>query len=243
MSSSAVAGILKNMMLPTTVDAFNACAVQCRSQFLATARRLLNDPVAAQDAVQDAMLSAARNLHRFRGDSQLSTWLGRIVINAALTQRRAVSRRPEESLETLLERPDSREYRRSALVSSGPSAEETLVHGERQSRLRAAVDELPHHYRTVVIMRYFGHARIAEIAARLHITPNAAKLRLLRAHRMLRGLLAQRGFDHDSFEGGLNETLHAEVAAGAALRCRAGSGRSRLDQDRRRRPVTLGVLA
>ena len=174
--------------------------MQHRSQFLATARRVLGDSAAAQDAVQDAMLSAAKNLHRFRGDSQLSTWLGRIVINAALTRRRALRRRPEESLDALLER-DAASGRRQLVAGEtarlvrqhGPSQERTLLRAEITSMLRSAVDRLPNDYRTVVIMRHYEDHRVAEIASRLQITQNAVKLRLLRAHRALRSQLAERG--------------------------------------------------
>jgi RNA polymerase sigma-70 factor, ECF subfamily len=180
---------------PVAHDALDTCAVQHRSHFLATARRVLGDHAAAQDAVQDAMLSAARNLHRFRGDSQLSTWLGRIVINAALTRRRADRRRREESLDALLEREAAGESRtrRTPFASATPSQERTLLRGEITSMLRAAVDGLPNDYRTVVTMRHYEEHRVAEIAVRLRITPNAVKLRLLRAHRVLRRRLMETG--------------------------------------------------
>jgi len=178
-----------------TLDALDVCAVEHRSHFLATARRVLGDAAAAQDAVQDAMLSAARNLHRFRGDSQLSTWLGRIVINAALTRRRSLRRRREESLDTLLEKEAAGESRRrrTFFASAAPSQERLLLGGEITAMLRAAVDGLPTDYRKVVMMRHYGEHRVAEIASHLRITPNAVKLRLLRAHRVLRTRLMERG--------------------------------------------------
>jgi RNA polymerase sigma-70 factor, ECF subfamily len=185
------------MLQHTTLDTLDLCAVQHRNHFLAAARRVLGDPAAAQDAVQDAMLSATRNLHRFRGESQLTTWLGRIVINAALTRRRALRRRPEESLDALLvEGDDPRHSPRitgAALASAAPSPEQSTLSSEIQATLSDAIDELPADYRTVVVMRYYQHLRITEIASRLRITPNAAKLRLLRAHRALRGKLVERG--------------------------------------------------
>ena len=155
------------MLQQTQLHALDRCAVQHRSHFLATARRVLGDPAAAQDAVQDAMLSAARNLHRFRGDSQLSTWLGRIVINAALTRRRALRRRPEESLDALLERdapqgPRSHQRQGNGTPRSpapAPSQERTLLRAEITSMLRSAVDRLPNDYRTVVIMRHYEDHR------------------------------------------------------------------------------------
>jgi len=120
-----------------TLDALDVCAVEHRSHFLATARRVLGDAAAAQDAVQDAMLSAARNLHRFRGDSQLSTWLGRIVINAALTRRRSLRRRREESLDSLLEKEAAGESRRrrTFFASAAPSQERLLLGGEITANL------------------------------------------------------------------------------------------------------------
>jgi RNA polymerase sigma-70 factor (ECF subfamily) len=184
------------MVEPTKTVTLETCAVAHRRQFLAAARRVLRDPAAAQDAVQDAMLSAARNLQRFRGDSQLSTWLGRIVVNAALTRRRARVRRPEESLDGMLERDaagEPRRHMRAALVRRGPSQEQTLLRREVGSLLRAAIDRLPTDYRTVVIMRHYEDHHIAEIAARLQITANAVKLRLLRAHRALRSQLMEGG--------------------------------------------------
>lgn len=190
------------MLQETQLHALDRCAVQHRSQFLATARRVLGDSAAAHDAVQDAMLSAAKNLHRFRGDSQLSTWLGRIVINAALTRRRALRRRPEESLDALLERGAASGSavthqlpgkRHASFASTAPSQERTLLRAEITSMLRSAVDRLPNDYRTVVILRHYEDHRVAEIASRLQITQNAVKLRLLRAHRALRSQLAERG--------------------------------------------------
>jgi RNA polymerase sigma-70 factor (ECF subfamily) len=125
----------------------------------------------------------------------LSTWLGRIVINAALTRRRAQRRRPEESLDTLLERgaTDQARTRRASFASAGPSQDRALLRRETRSMLRLAVDRLPADYRTVVTMRYYQDHGIAEIASRLQITQNAVKLRLLRAHRALRSQLAGRG--------------------------------------------------
>jgi RNA polymerase sigma-70 factor (ECF subfamily) len=183
------------MKISAARETFDATALEYRGRFLATARRLLPDHAAAQDVVQDAMLSAVRNLPRFRGDSQMSTWLGRIVINSALTRRRVIRRRPEQSIETLLAQPEPKTHQSTPLAAQGPSPEGVLLGGEVRELLRAAVEQLPEDYRRVVVMRHFEESRITDIAARLRITPNAAKLRLLRAHRALRRLLEKRGYE------------------------------------------------
>src|ERR1017187_6164132 len=64
-----------------------------------TAFRVLGNPEDAEEALQEGLLSAYRNLHRFEGRSQFSTWLTRIVINAALMRRRSKRARPAVSLD------------------------------------------------------------------------------------------------------------------------------------------------
>jgi RNA polymerase sigma-70 factor, ECF subfamily len=69
---------------------------------LVVARRLLRNEDDARDAVQDAFLNAFRALPRFREEAKLSTWLHRIVINAALMKLRAAKRRSEVNIDCLL---------------------------------------------------------------------------------------------------------------------------------------------
>ena len=71
-------------------------------QLLATAQRILRNEDDAQDAVQDAFLSAFRGLDQFAGQSKLVTWLHRIAVNAALQKLRRQQRHPEQSIEPLL---------------------------------------------------------------------------------------------------------------------------------------------
>src|SRR6266481_5727137 len=68
-------------------------------QLFQTALRVLGNAEDAEDALQDGLLSAYRNLKRFEGRSQFSTWLTRIVINAALMKRRSAKARPAVSLD------------------------------------------------------------------------------------------------------------------------------------------------
>ncbi len=183
-------------MYSTHCDELASCIRSHHTPFIAAARRVLRDSASAQDAVQDAMVSVIRNLQHFRGDSQLSTWVRRIVVNAALSRRRAIRARPAESLSSLLDARDLQDPRTRPLpqlATSTPSPERTLVNRELRILIRAAIHQLPDDYRTLVVMRHFHDVELADIAARLGITPNAAKLRLLRARRMLRNLLAKRG--------------------------------------------------
>jgi RNA polymerase sigma-70 factor (ECF subfamily) len=72
---------------------------QSMSSFYRRAYRYLGNAADAEDAVQDALLSACRHLDQFKGQSKMSTWLTTIVINSALTQLRRRSRQIHISLD------------------------------------------------------------------------------------------------------------------------------------------------
>ncbi|HEU5418069.1 MAG TPA: RNA polymerase sigma factor SigM [Streptosporangiaceae bacterium] len=88
-------------------DAFGIIFSRHRDRLWAVAIRTLGDPEEAADALQDAMISAFRRAGSFRGDSAVTTWLHRIVVNACLDRLRRRAARPattgtdEQALEAL----------------------------------------------------------------------------------------------------------------------------------------------
>lgn len=159
-------------------------------RLLAVARRLLPTEEDARDVVQEAFLSAFRSLPRFEGGSKLSTWLHRIVVNAALMRLRTKRRRPEESLDALL--PSFLEDGHHAESFSGWSepADRALERSEVRELVRAQVERLPETYRTVLMLRDIEGMETEDVAAALGLTPNAVKMRLHRGRQALRTLLA-----------------------------------------------------
>jgi RNA polymerase sigma-70 factor, ECF subfamily len=75
-------------------DAFGQLFLRHRDRLWAVAIRTLSDPEEAADALQDAMISAFRRADSFRGDSAVTTWLHRIVVNACLDRLRRKAARP-----------------------------------------------------------------------------------------------------------------------------------------------------
>jgi RNA polymerase sigma-70 factor, ECF subfamily len=75
-------------------DAFGTLFLRHRDRLWAVAIRTMSDPEEAADAVQDAMISAFRRAGSFRGDSAVTTWLHRIVVNACLDRLRRKAARP-----------------------------------------------------------------------------------------------------------------------------------------------------
>lgn len=155
---------------------------------LATARRLLPSEPDAQDAVQEAFLSAFQALDGFRRESRLSTWLHRIVVNAALMRLRNRRRRPERSIEDLLLGFDHQgAWKRAPARYEDPC--DALERGEIREWVRCGIDRLPEGYRTVLLLRDILELDTDEAARLLGITPNAVKVRVHRARQALRTLL------------------------------------------------------
>lgn len=157
---------------------------------LAVARRVLRHEEDARDAVQQAFLSAFRALPEFSGECRLTTWLHRIVTNAALMKLRAKSRRPEASIDELLPKYLEDGHHAERIRDWSATADEQLERREVCERVRAAVAQLPAPYRIVLMLRDIEDVDTAETARRLGLSQGAVKTRLHRARQALATLLA-----------------------------------------------------
>ncbi len=153
------------------------------------ARRFVGNDEDARDVVQDAFLSAFRSIHRFQGESLLSTWLHRIVVNAALVKLRTRRRRPEQPIEALLPAFLEDGHQASPAVDWRPTPEAELERKETQALVRKYIDSLPENYRLVLLLRDIEELDTEETSRLLGITPATARVRLHRARQALRGLL------------------------------------------------------
>ena len=152
---------------------------------LAVARRLLRNEEDAQDAVQQAFLSAFRALPEFNGQSRLTTWLHRIVTNAALMKLRTRGRRPEDSIEDLLPTFLEDGHHTEQFSEWALPADTKLLRREARAHVRAAIDALPDGYRTVLLLRDIEEMSTEEAARTLGLNPNTVKIRLHRARQAL----------------------------------------------------------
>lgn len=194
------------MAMPTTQDSETALVARLRlgenaafehlvrrygAQMLAVARRYVRRDDEANDVLQEALLQAFRGIERFREDARLSTWLHRIVVNAALMRLRSASRRPEESIDDLLPSFDSEGYHADAIESFPLGVEAALEQHQVRGMVRACVEKLPAQYRAAIVLRDFEERSTEEVAELLGISENAVKIRLHRARQALRTLLVR----------------------------------------------------
>jgi RNA polymerase sigma-70 factor, ECF subfamily len=149
-----------------------------------TALRLLGNAEDAEDALQEGLLAAYRNLRRFQGRSKFSTWLTRIVINAALMRRRSQKSRPAISLDEWLTSEES-VVPRERLADAGPNPEQIYSGREMAERLEEGLQTLSPVLRKAFRMRELQGLSAEETAAALGVSRNALKARLWRARHLL----------------------------------------------------------
>jgi RNA polymerase sigma-70 factor (ECF subfamily) len=144
------------------------------------ARRLLSDPAAAEDVVQDVFTALPRAVRRFRGDADLETFLLGIAVKGVRRHRRAALRR-RKALERL----------RTA-ESRGPiDPEQDAYRRELGARLAAALDKLPLPQRVAFVLCEVEELTAGQAAAIADAPEATIRTRLFHARRRLRDLLAQ----------------------------------------------------
>src|SRR6187402_2955914 len=159
-------------------------------RLLAVARRIVGSEEDARDVVQDAFMNAFKSLDRFEGNAKLSTWLHRIVVNAALMRLRTRKRKPEQSIETMLPSFLDDGHHEERFQSWDEPIDKIMERAETRQLVRAKIDELPEGYRTVLVLRDIEGLDTEETAKMLGLSLNATKIRLHRARQALRTMLA-----------------------------------------------------
>jgi RNA polymerase sigma-70 factor (ECF subfamily) len=173
--------------------AFEGLVERYQDRAYRLARRLLDSDGDAQDALQESFLSVYRKLASFRGESRFSTWLYRIVTNAALMHRRARSRRPQEPLGDGQPRfdGDGRHVAEPADLETAAHAAERLDQRTLAAKAWAGIERLPELYRTAFVLRDLEELPTAEVADLLGVAADAVRQRVHRARLMLRGYLSE----------------------------------------------------
>ena len=157
-----------------------------------SALNILGNPQDAEDALQEGLLSAFRNLKSFEGRSQFSTWLMRVVINAALMRRRRLAVRPAvEEAEPLGNNETPIPER---LISRDPTPEQLFGRLEMREMIKGHLGELSPILRLVFVLRVVREYKTTEAARILCVPANTVKARLARARRQLATRLSRTLF-------------------------------------------------
>jgi RNA polymerase sigma-70 factor (ECF subfamily) len=148
---------------------------------------ILHNEQDAEDAAQDTMLKALKNLHTFRADSKFSTWLLSIALNEARARRRHARILKFESVDHAEE--DKHSFTPAMITDRREIPLQALERKELRQTLQRAIASLPGMYREVLVLRCVEEWSIAETAAVLRVSRGAVKTRLLRARLMMQKIL------------------------------------------------------
>jgi RNA polymerase sigma-70 factor, ECF subfamily len=159
-------------------DAFGTLFERHKDRLWAVAIRTLGDPEEAADALQDAMIAAFRRASSFRGDSAVTTWLHRIVVNAALDRMRRRSARPttggqdDEALDAL------------ALGSGQPLSDPSGTTDTAMDVMAALRRLVPEQQAALVLVDMLGYS-VADAAEVLGVSEGTVKSRAARGRARL----------------------------------------------------------
>ena len=142
--------------------------------------RILGNYADAEEAAQDAFLSAYRNFDRFRGEAKVSTWLYRIATNAALMKLRK-----DRNKRTLTDT----DYEEMDLVSPTRGPEELALNSELRERLQDGLEMLQPNLKVAVVLRDVQGLTNEEAAEVLNLSVSSVKARLHRGRVLLRKYL------------------------------------------------------
>jgi RNA polymerase sigma-70 factor (ECF subfamily) len=178
--------------------------------FYMRAFRFLGNATDAEDAVQDALLSAYKHLGQFRGQAQLSTWLTTIVTNAARMQLR---RRRGGYLSLDEEQGEDGLTFSERLADSRPSPEEVCSTAEARDRLVEGVKQLSPKLRKAFQLRDIDGLTTKEAALVLGVPPGTVKAQLARARAKLAGIIRVKPVRQRSRTGSLRVAVSTKASS------------------------------
>ena len=173
------------------LEAFNQLVLRYQNLLFGIALRLLNDEDVASDAVQEAMISAFRRFHTFRGDS-LRSWLARVVVNACYDEMRRKRRQHSVPLEQYNAEGDEMETS-YWLVDAQADPEVQFETSELEGAIQKSLNKLPTIYRLILVLVDVEGLTYEEAAMAAHVPVGTVKSRLARARLQMQKSLQSAG--------------------------------------------------
>jgi RNA polymerase sigma-70 factor, ECF subfamily len=172
------------------LDSFNRLVLAYQDMAFNVAYRILGDEDQAADAVQNAFLSAYKNLRTFRGGS-FKAWVMRMVTNSCYDELRRKQRHPVISLEPVVNDEEDEADADEWLASDDPSPETTFEQAEVEHALEHCLNGLSIDYRTVVVLVDVQGLDYDEVSRSIEKPLGTIKSRLARARQHMRDCLKQ----------------------------------------------------
>lgn len=169
------------------LDAFNLLVLNYQDMLYRIALRIVHDEFVAEDAVQDALILAFRNLRSFRGGS-FRSWLARVTVNASYDELRRRKRHLAQPLELFNHDGDEVESP-PWMTDPAPGPGEMAEYSVMRNAIQRCIQALSPDYRLMVILVDIEGMSYEETARIARVPVGTVKSRLARARMQLRGAL------------------------------------------------------
>ena len=172
-------------------DAFEALMRRHNRRLFRTARAILKEDAAAEDALQEAYVAVYRHADAFRGDASVATWLTRIVVNESL---QALRRDRRHGVVVPLEAradEDAPGDVAEGVATQADGPERAAMRAELRRLIERKIDDLPEAFRAVFVLREVEEMNVDEVAACLDMPEATVRSRLFRAKARLRESIAR----------------------------------------------------
>jgi RNA polymerase sigma factor (sigma-70 family) len=170
------------------LSAFEALMRRHNRRLFRLARATLKNEADAQDALQDAYLSAFRAIGGFRGDASLFTWLSRLVLNKCFARLRRDARR--QNVIPMVDPNTPVDLDALHMRDDSTSPDAAAARAELRALLERKLDALPAAFRVVFVLRSVEEMSVEETAQCLDISEGTVRSRHFRARSLLREALA-----------------------------------------------------
>ncbi|MCR4963964.1 MAG: sigma-70 family RNA polymerase sigma factor [Firmicutes bacterium] len=170
------------LVLAGDSQAFAQIVERYQKQIFALAYRLGGDYDEAKDMAQEAFIRVYNEMHRYDPNRRFFPWMYRVAHNCCIN---LLQKRPKETLSL----SEAEEFRPSQNETFDPEAQ--YAQREFDENLNRALQQLPEHYRTPIVLKYLEGLSYQQISAYLGISQSTLESRLFRGRNMLRKLLKE----------------------------------------------------
>jgi RNA polymerase sigma-70 factor (ECF subfamily) len=176
--------------------AFEELVGRYETKLYRLAMRFVRNETDAQEILQEAFLSAWRNLPAFEGRAQFGSWMYRVTVNAALMLLRSRGRHPEVAVDEVEPTALNEAVAESVQTTRGSAdwsqqADEQMQSQQLRRHIQTSVDALPEGLRAVFLLRDVEELSTEDTAEILGLTVPAVKTRLHRARLLLRAAIGR----------------------------------------------------
>ena len=163
-------------ILGGNVSRFSYFVTTYKDMAYSVAFRIVKNNEDAEEIVQDSFVKAYKALHKFRKESKFSTWFYRIVVNNALTRKKAISYQVSDANSSEISNVQMEEIE---------SAYKNLTQLERQKFINNALEKIPEEDSLLLTLFYLNENSIEEISEITGISKGNLKMKLLRAREKM----------------------------------------------------------